>query len=252
MGSRRGIYVAPFDELADPRLLAELAAAAERRGFDGFFLWDHIRWTGVDAVLDPWVALAAIAMTTERIRFGPMVTPLARRRIQKLARETATLDVLGGGRLVLGVGLGSDRHRELAEFGDEADGRRRARLLDDGLAQLGRCWDGEFLPRPVQRPRIPIWAAAKWPHRRPVRRAAHWDGLFPVELPGPDALAELCAEVEAHRPDPSAPFDIVVTNRPGTDPEPWERAGATWCLTGWGPHPPRDEVRAVIAAGPGG
>jgi len=252
MPARRGIFLAPFGELADPRLLAELAADAERRGFDGVFVWDHIRYTDVEAILDPWIALAAIAMTTERIVLGPMVTPLARRRIPKLARETATLDVLSGGRLVLGVGLGSDRHGELAAFGEEVDGRRRARLLDDGLARLVRYWDGEFLPRPVQQPRIPIWAAAKWPHRRPVRRAAHWDGLFPVELPGPEALAELRADVEAHRPRGGRPFDLVVTNRPGTDPVPWERAGATWYLTGWGPQPPLDAIRAVIAAGPSG
>ena len=95
MEAKHAIFVAPFDELVDPRLLAELAALAEQRGWDGFFLWDHIRYREpVQAVADPWVALAAIAVATERLRIGPMVTPIARRRVQKLARETATLDLL--------------------------------------------------------------------------------------------------------------------------------------------------------------
>ena len=107
-------------------------------------------------------------------------------------------------------------------------------------------------PRPswLQRPRIPVWAAAVWPHRRPVRRAARWDGLFPIELPGPEALAELAGEVEALRASAGAqtPFELVVTNRPGTDPAPWIAAGATWCLTGFGAQPTRAEVVEAIDA----
>src|SRR4051794_29807579 len=150
----RGIHVAPFDELADPRRVARLAARAEERGWDGFFVWDHIVYSApVRAVADPWVALAAVACATERVALGPLVTPLARRRIAKLARETVTLDRLSGGRLVLGVGLGGDGHGEFAPFGDEVDPRERARLLDDGLERLAELWDGGFEPAPVQRPR---------------------------------------------------------------------------------------------------
>src|SRR4051794_20251210 len=150
---RRAIFVAPFDELADPRLLADLAADAESRGWDGFFLWDHIVYSApTRAVLDPWIAMAAIAMATERLITGPLVTPLSRRRPHKLARETVTLDLLSGGRLVLGIGLGSDRHGELAPFGEVSEPRERAALLDDALERLQAYWDGEFLPRPAQRP----------------------------------------------------------------------------------------------------
>ena len=86
----------------------------------------------------------------------------------------------------------------------------------------------------MQQPRIPVWAASRWPNRKPLVRAARLDGLFPIDLPGPDALAELAAEVHALRaPDATGPFDLVVTNPPGTDPAPWEAAGATWCLTGF-------------------
>jgi alkanesulfonate monooxygenase SsuD/methylene tetrahydromethanopterin reductase-like flavin-dependent oxidoreductase (luciferase family) len=239
---KRGIFLAPFDELADPRLLAELARDAERAGFDGFFLWDHVAYRPpVEAILDPWICMAAIATATARVLIGPLITPPARRRIHKLARETATLDLLSNGRIVFGAGLGSDNSGEFSQFGEEADARARAQLLDDGLEELQRYWDGAFLPKPAHR--IPIWLAARWPNRRPVRRARRFDGLFPIDLPGPDALAELAAEV------PGPPFDIVVTNPPDTDPQPWVDAGATWCLTGFTNQPELDEVRAAIGAG---
>src|SRR4051794_9647154 len=237
MPARRAIFVAPFDELADPRLLARLAADAEAAGWDGFFLWDHIVYSApTSAVLDPWIVMAAIAMTTERLITGPLVTPLSRRRPHKLARETVTLDLLSAGRLVLGVGLGSDRHGELSPFGEVAVPRDQARLLDESLVKLEDYWAGAFLPRPVQRPRIPIWAAARWPARKPVRRAARLDGLFPVELPAPDALAQLRDEIAEQRRQEglTGPFDLVVAGQPGTDPAPWEAAGATWALTGFG------------------
>lgn len=247
---KRGLFIAPFDELVDPRLLAELAAGAEARGWDGIFLWDHVRYRApVEAVADPWVALSAIACATSTMRLGPLVTPLSRRRVHKLARETATLDQLSGGRLIFGVGLGSDSTGELEPFGEVVDARKRARLLDQGLEQLTGYWDGEFLPRPVQSPRIPVWVAARWPHRRPLRRAARWDGLFPIELPGPDALTELGEEIRRLRPD-DGPFDLVVDIPPGTQVEPWALAGATWVLTGFESQPREADVRDVIQAGP--
>jgi alkanesulfonate monooxygenase SsuD/methylene tetrahydromethanopterin reductase-like flavin-dependent oxidoreductase (luciferase family) len=173
-----------------------------------------------------------------------MVTPVARRRPHQLARETVTLDRLSRGRLVFGVGLGSDRTGEFdpERFGEEGDPRARARLLDEGLERLQGYWDGGFEPAPVDR--IPIWVASRWPHRRPLRRAARFDGVFPIDLPGPEALAEVVAETG--RTDG---FEVVVTNPPGTDPAPWEAAGATWCLTGFGPQPGLDEVREAIDVG---
>ena len=248
---KRGIFLAPFDELVDPRRLADLAAQAESAGWHGFFVWDHIRYRPpVRALADPWVALAAIAFATERIRLGPMVTPLSRRRVHKLARETVTLDRLSRGRLTLGVGLGSDLNDELEPFGEVVDPRERARLLDRGLERLAAYWAGEFEPPPVQRPRIPVWAASRWPSRRPLRRAARWDGLFPIELPGPGALEELASEVRALRAGNDDPFDLVVEISPGESAEPWEAAGATWVLTGFSPTPRLDEVREAIDAGP--
>ena len=247
---KRAIDVAPFGELADPRVLAELAAAAEERGWDGFFVWDHVAYRApVRAVADPWVALAAVACATTTVRIGPLVTPMSRRRVQKLARETVTLDLLSSGRLVFGVGLGVQNNNELEPFGEVVDPRERARLLDQGLDQLARFWAGEFEPVPVQKPRIPVWVAAVWPNRRPVRRALRWDGVCPINLPGPDALAELVGEIGESRPADDG-FDVVLAVPPDDDPGPWERAGATWTVTDFGRHPTIDQVRAVIDAGP--
>ncbi|HEX3960397.1 MAG TPA: hypothetical protein VHZ03_27795 [Trebonia sp.] len=100
----------------------------------------------------------------------------------------------------------------------------------------------------MQRPRIPVWVAAEWPHRRPVRRAARWDGLFPTGLPGPEALAELVSEVRQARPA-GDPFDIVVDVAPGQDVKPWMLAGATWIVTDFGIQPNLAEVREVINSG---
>ncbi|HXD57496.1 MAG TPA: LLM class flavin-dependent oxidoreductase [Thermoleophilaceae bacterium] len=247
MAAKRGIFVAPFDELYEPRLLAELAAQAEGKGWDGFFLWDHIKYREpVRAVADPWVALSAIAYATERIRIGPLVTPLSRRRVQKLARETVTLDHLSGGRLVLGVGLGSDHSGELADFGEVTDPRERAQLLDEGLQDLAAFWSGGFEPPPLQQPRIPVWVAGRWPKRKPLRRAARWDGFFPIELEEPDQLAQLVKELYELR---GGRCEVIVENPPGTDPAPWEAAGATWCLTSFQRTPREADVRAAIAAG---
>jgi alkanesulfonate monooxygenase SsuD/methylene tetrahydromethanopterin reductase-like flavin-dependent oxidoreductase (luciferase family) len=252
---RQGIFVAPFGELSEPGRVAELAARAERRGWDGFFLWDHVAFHGPPrAIADPWVTLAAMAVATERLLIGPLVTPIARRRPHKLARETVSLDRLSRGRLVLGVGLGWDRTGEFDpdRFGEEGDPRARARLLDAGLDRLLAYWGGEFKPQPVQRPRIPVWVAAGWPHRRPLRRAARFDGVFPIDLPGPEALAELTAEVRALRGSSGADgFDVVVRNPPGTDPAPWIAAGATWCLTALGTRASvRQAEKAIDAYAP--
>jgi alkanesulfonate monooxygenase SsuD/methylene tetrahydromethanopterin reductase-like flavin-dependent oxidoreductase (luciferase family) len=272
---RSGLFVPLFDELADPVVVADLAAEAEDAGWDGFFVWDHVRWQEpVLAVADPWITLAAIATATERIRLGPLVTPLARRRPVKVARETATLDNLSGGRLTLGVGLGSDRYgNEFTVTGEQVDDRRRAEMLDESLGILTAAWSGEpvrhrgpyytvdgmrFLPRPVQRPTVPIWVAGYPGKRRPLRRAVRYQGFFPVNLDRPDQLAAIATDLaglrtEAGRPPggPTGDYDLVAAVPPDTDPAPWAAAGATWLLVEF----PWDTVtaadlRAVVHAGP--
>ena len=251
------LFLPLFDELSEPRIVVELAVAAEANGWDGVFVWDHLRYTTpVEAVADPWVVMAAIATVTDRIVTGPMVTPVPRRRPQVLLRETVTLDHLSNGRLIFGVGIGGDPGGELSLFGEEGDVRRRAQILDDALDRLDRWWRGDeangatMLPRPVQQPRIPVWVASRYPNRAPVRRAAQWDGWFPIALPAPDALATELEYARAHR-ETDAPFAVAAQGLPDVDPRPWFDAGATWWLVRFEPFAVRAaDVRAVIANGP--
>jgi alkanesulfonate monooxygenase SsuD/methylene tetrahydromethanopterin reductase-like flavin-dependent oxidoreductase (luciferase family) len=267
---RVGLYLPLFDPLADPATVARLAAEAENAGWDGFFLWDHIRWREpVAAVGDTQVTLAAIAAATERIRLGPLVTPLARRRPAKVARETVALDLLSGGRLTLGVGLGSDEFgSEYSITGEELDDRRRARMLDEALEILEAAWSGEpvrhrgehytvdamrFLPRPVQRPGVPVWVAGFAGRAMPMRRAARYDGFFPIRLESADQLAEIVARVGALREEArrnhDEPYEVIAELEPGDDPAPYREAGATWLLVApdW---EELDRVRGVIREGP--
>ena len=269
---RFGLYIPPFNELADPALVARLCAEAEEAGWDGAFVWDQLRWREpVAAVGDPLIILAAIAGATERIRLGPMVTPLARRRPAKVARETATLDRLSDGRLTLGVGLGSDEFAgEYSITGEELDDRKRAGMLDEALGILQAAWTGEpvrhrgehytidamrFLPRPVQRPGVPIWVAGFYGRSKPRRRAIRYQGFFPVGIEHPDQLAEISAELSRLGRETSdgaaEPFDIAVELDPGSDPAPYAAAGATWGLVAFPWNPVSvDQVRGVIRQGP--
>jgi alkanesulfonate monooxygenase SsuD/methylene tetrahydromethanopterin reductase-like flavin-dependent oxidoreductase (luciferase family) len=265
---RSALWLPLFDDLADPAVVAGLASEAEEAGWHGVFVWDHLRWRApVRRVADPWITLAAVATVTERLRLGPMVTALARRRPAKVARETATLDMLSGGRLTLGAGLGSDRFGgELSATGEQLDDRQRAQMLDEALQILTAAWSGEpvyhrgahytidgirFLPRPVQRPGVPVWVAGFPGNIRPLRRAARYNGFFPINLQHPDQLAEITATITSLRQHTTAPYDIAIALPPGTDPAPYAEAGATWSLTEFDPERVRiDQVRGVLRDGP--
>ncbi|KAA1399891.1 LLM class flavin-dependent oxidoreductase [Aeromicrobium ginsengisoli] len=264
---RSALWLPLFDELADPKVVAGLADDAEAAGWDGCFLWDQLVWRApVRRVADPWITLAAIATATERLRIGPMVTPLPRRRPTKVARETATLDQLSGGRLTLGVGLGGDQFAgELSRTGEELNDRRRGQMLDESMEILISAWtgapvhhDGEhyvvddiaFLPRPVQEPRIPVWAAGFPGNARPMRRAARFDGFFPANLEHPDQLAEVVATITDLRADRTTPYDFAVGLPYDVDPLPYAEQGATWWLPEVPPGVPLDTVRGVLRDGP--
>jgi alkanesulfonate monooxygenase SsuD/methylene tetrahydromethanopterin reductase-like flavin-dependent oxidoreductase (luciferase family) len=252
-------------EYGDVRLLVELGERAEASGWDGFFVWDHVAFREPGAaVADPWVAVAALATSTERLRLGVLVCALARRRPQKVARETASLDQLSGGRICFGAGLGSQAEAEFEAFGEDPDSRVRAARLDEGLEVLAGLWSGEplehrgeqltvhtagFNPRPVQRPRIPIWIAGRWPARAPFRRAARWDGVFPThdevgeaETMSPAQLGEIVAYTTSHRRSSGA-FDVVIEGQTeGRDPardlaavNAYRAVGLTWWIEklGW-------------------
>ncbi len=257
MTARRGLFIAPFDALADPRVIGDLAARAEDAGWDGVFLWDHLQYgERVSAIADVWTCCAAVALRTDRLLFGPMVTPLPRRRPQVLARQAASLAVLSSGRFVLGLGLGDDWVGEFSAFGDEASPRVRGAMLDDGLAVLTGLLSGSpvshagpyysaqdvrFLPAP----RVPIWLAGRFPNAAPRRRAAAYDGFFVIGLDTPDDVATLADQV------PGAPYDLVIDLRTDQDHAPWLDSGATWVLTRIGPYDlDLAEVERIVDAGP--
>ncbi len=279
-----GIYVPNFGPYGDAETLADLAQDAEDAGWDGFFIWDHVAGWQLDFV-DPWVALTAVAMRTTRIRIGTTVTPLPRRRPWKVARETVSIDRLSGGRLVLGVGIGGGE-AEWDDLGEETDLKARGAMLDEALDVLVGLWRGDpfsyegqfyhvkdatFTPRPLQSPRIPIWVGGFWPHKAPFRRAARWDGMFPLfQFDADEAELEqfraAIAYVEA-RHERDAPFDVIamgVTPGGGDDQAQWVRAyqnaGATWWLEliapfrfdrGFDDDPwPVDAMRERVCQGP--
>lgn len=257
---RYSINIPNFGDFADPRTVAEVARAAEQAGWDGLFVWDHVvhdkRLRRGQPFGDPWVLLAAAAMTTSRIRLGTLVTPVPRRRPEQLARQVATLDVLTGGRMVFGAGLGGPIEDEFASFGDTTDPVVLAERLDEGLELLQRYWSGAtvnhegrhfrvrdvaLLPATVQQPRPPVWIAGWWPNRRPMRRAAAWDGAAPLFAsarhgypPATDdvrALVDYLRSCRGTRAD--EPFDIVVggATEAGTAADvigPLQDAGITW------------------------
>lgn len=246
-------FVLPF---GDARTAADLAYEAEQAGWDGFFVWEPV-W-GVDA----WVSLTAAAMRTERIRLGTMITPLSRMRPWKLAGETATLDNLSHGRVILSVGLGAV-DTGFTAFGEVTDRKTRAELLDEGLDILTGLWAGQpfsyegkhyqitpldfpfVAPPPIQQPRIPIWVVGAWPRPKSMRRAMRYDGLLPVKMDAngefaelePDDIRAMRSFIDAHR-DQTTPFEIVVEGKtPGNQPakaanqvRAWAEAGATWWI----------------------
>ncbi|MEV0529588.1 LLM class flavin-dependent oxidoreductase [Streptomyces sp. NPDC050439] len=258
---RFSVNIPNFGDFADPRTVAKLAVAAEQAGWDGLFVWDHVlhRKHAGRPFGDPWMLLTAAALATSRIRLGTLVTPVARRRPQQLARQVATLDVLSGGRVTFGAGLGGPVEDEYASFGDTTDPKVLAERLDEGLDLLRRYWSGEpvnhdgrhyqardvtLLPATAQRPRPPIWVAGFWPNRPPMRRAARWDGAVPLftdakhgHVPPISQVQDLVAYVGKQREDRSGtPFDIVLGGAsPGGNAAkardligPLADAGVTW------------------------
>lgn len=265
-------------EFADARVLAELAAEAEAAGWDGFFLWDTLLGgEQPQPTLDPWIALTALALRTQRIRLGLTVLALPRHRPWLVARRLANLDQLSGGRMICGVGLGHTE-RDFAAFGEEPSVSVRAETLDEALAVLDGLWSGEaftfagahytldgvtLLPRPIQSPRIPIWVAGGWPRRGPFRRAARWDGALVKSIHHETrrwlALDDFTACVtflRERRGSQSGAFDIVASGEMPDDMgearakmAALESAGATWWVEeglGWS----LDELRQRIRNGP--
>ncbi len=284
-----GLHIPNFGPYADARLLAELAHEAEQAGWDGFFLWDQVSKTTltptIDPVVDPWIALTAIALRTSHLRLGTLITPLPRRRPWNVARETVALDHLSGGRMIFGAGLGGGYY-DFAALGEAADFKVLADMLDEGLQVLAGLWsvepfsfagtyyhirEAQFLPQPLQVPRIPIWVAGTWPFKAPFRRAARWDGVFPqgrdltlTEMLSPAQVEDMLRFLIAH-PGYTTPFEVVHAGvSTGQDVAgdadlvaSYARVGVTWWVEKivperWGSwtHWPLEAMRQRVRLGP--
>jgi alkanesulfonate monooxygenase SsuD/methylene tetrahydromethanopterin reductase-like flavin-dependent oxidoreductase (luciferase family) len=270
---RRGVYLPPFGPFGDPRVLVELAVRAEAAGWDGVFLWDHVV-TNAMPIADCWTALAAIAVRTERIQLGPTVTPLPRRRPWIVAREASTVSRLSGGRLVVGVGLGSDESGDFSRFGEEVNPRVRSSMLDDGIDIMRAMWAGEAQRHQVEHYHvaleatapephpIPLWVASSARHPRVIDRAATCDGIFPISdhTLRPDEVAMIVGRLREAGVNDDQVFDVVVA---GNASPAWERpnpdnvdlpaiaeAGATWWMESLIHFDPLEQSLEVVDAGP--
>lgn len=268
-----GFYTPNFGYCGDPKKLLELAIECEAAGWDGFFLWDHLQWPEMEPAADPWVALSAIASHTSKISLGPMITPLPRREIVKLAREALTLDDLSDGRLILGIGLGAQVLPEWSAFGHEQDAKVRGGMVDEGLQLLSELWSGnavnhqgehytavcEAWAKPKKEPTIPIWTAGQWPGKKPFKRAARWNGVIPMardQMEGgkitPSDLTDLLAVIDTERERPPD-FDVVMIgmNPAASEIEAYSDKGATWWLEASGPWSLNfDEMKEQVRRGP--
>ena len=256
----------------DPRSAADLAAEAEAAGWDGVFYWDGVALGDMDTY-DPWVVMAAMAMRTERVTLGAIVTPPSRRRPWKLARETMTLDRLSNGRLVLPVGIGALDDAAFGNVGEPTEAKVRAEMLDESLDILEGLWSGEpyahegrryrfgpmtFRPTPVQQPRIPIWVVGAWPSERSMRRTLRYDGVL-AQVGDADGIAAIAEYVARERPVRQAdrPFEIVAQGKTPPDSRraaaivgPFAAAGATWWIDGDWDGATLESLRTRIQAGP--
>lgn len=271
---RFAIDISPIGPWGTPQRLAELAALAERSGWDGVFLEDYVFNTDGLDVYDPWVSLAAVALATERVRIGTMVTPLPRRRPWKVAAEAVAIDHLSGGRMILGVGSGDPTSADLTAVGEQADAGVRGRMLDEALAVIDGLWsnqrfshhgqhyrldDVSLRPKPVQRPRIPIWVGGQYTRRRPRERALRWDGSCLYRIDPSAGWEDMRPDdVRALRELGGADYEISIGGRPRGPNEDAERAliaeiaaaGASWWQEWVAPDTPLERVRELIAAGP--
>lgn len=261
---RYGICLANLGSYSDPHVPVRLAQAAEAGGWDGVFIWDHLAFAWGPPAADPWTVLAAIAVSTERVRLGTAVTPVARRRPHVLAHQVATLDNLSHGRVTFAAGLGGSTS-EFGKFGEPTDAKVRAAMLDEGLELLRGLWSGQevthrgehytvegvtLAPTPVQE-HVPVWIGGNRPAS--LRRAARWDGWLadsadPTGMTlSPDDIAHSVADIGR-----SDDYEVAVLGqRDRGDPAAYAQAGATWWLENL--HDERgsiDDVLALVQQGP--
>jgi alkanesulfonate monooxygenase SsuD/methylene tetrahydromethanopterin reductase-like flavin-dependent oxidoreductase (luciferase family) len=268
-----GIYIANHGITSNPQDYIKLAKSGEEYGWDGFFLWDHVflPWAPDQDVLDPWIILSAIATQTNKIAIGTTVTPLARRRPMIIAREAITIDRLSSGRFILGVGLGGTA--ELRALGEEENPKIRGDMLDESLEILKGLWSGKpftfdgkhfKIKEPVTfKPEgnIRIWVGGNWPNKKPFRRAARYDGIFPLKAGAdpsiyPQDYQEILSYIRKYRKSLDS-FDLVKSILTVGDQEEdayihdFVDIGVNWLLEAfWSGRCSLKEIQKIIDRGP--
>ena len=189
-------------EFQNPEAVQAMAQAIERAGVDACYITDHpappAKWLegGGHNALDPFVGLTFVAAVTKTLKLHTNLVVLPYRNPFLTAKSAATLDVLSGGRLILGVG-GGYLKGEYDALG--ADFAGRGARMDEAIEVMKRAWSGEDvtiqganfnaagirpLPLPRQRPNPPIWVGGN--SERAMRRAATLcDGWSPFFVAGP-------------------------------------------------------------------
>jgi probable F420-dependent oxidoreductase len=212
-----------IEEFVTGDAVAEMSLAAEAAGFDAVFVTEHPlpeqSWmaSGGHHALDPFVALAFAGAATSTLRLQTHLSVLAYRNPFLTAKSVASLDVLSGGRVILGVGAGY-LEAEFAALGVDFDERNE--LTDEAIVTMKAAWTGEpvsitgrhfraennlALPRPLQDPHPPIWIGGN--SRRAIRRAVELaDGWAPMpnstqtaarrRTPALESMADLAARID--------------------------------------------------------
>ncbi|MHA2169731.1 MAG: LLM class flavin-dependent oxidoreductase [Candidatus Kariarchaeaceae archaeon] len=275
-----GVDIGNYGAFSDPDYLKKFAHLVEESGWDGLFIWDHLQlfpeyFRGVPFI-DPWIGLSIIAMNTTKIKLGPYITPLSRRRPWQVYRQVVSLDHLSKGRVMFGVGLGTPAEFDMGAFGDATDDKLRAELLDESLDIIQELSTGEIinfngkhyhlkqvqlLPKPYQE-RIPIIVGGEWPNKPPFRRAARYQGVVPISNNWPNRLSpediiKIQVYIAKHR-TLKEPIEVTLGGSTPVDQseakkiiQPYKDVGLSWWLEDIdGIHGPFDQLIERVKAGP--
>jgi alkanesulfonate monooxygenase len=268
-----------YPEMPDPQALLAYAVAAEELGYDSIWVWDHIL-LGVDPpfpVIDSLTLLTAVAARTTRIKLGTGVLVLPLRNPVVLAKELSSLDLIAGGRLLLGLASGWYK-REFDAVGVPFN--ERGRIMDRNLEILHRLWtedqvNGEYPPHRLRgsnmspKPsRLPVMLIGGYVDRVLKRAALNggWLTYFYTPSGFANSWAKVCAFAEEAGRDPATLLNAnqlpiyVGSSRAAVEAPMMEWLGEEWDYAAWSDSTKEaaiigtvdecvDQLRAQLAAG---